>query len=116
MDIKIDGVTYSEKNTGSFRRDTNGFAFFYDGVVRPGELMLLDMPPRTSNRRGVNDIGFCYEDGITLYATLSQKPDDENAVWQKIEPNDEVNKTVNWIAAVNSKDVDKRVNINVIMF
>ncbi len=116
MEIKIDGVTYSGKKIGQFRKDGNGFAYFCDGVIEPGQLMLLDMPPRTSNRRGVNDIGFCYEDGVTLYATLAQKPDDENAVWQQIIPHEDVNKTVNWIVAVNSADEPKRVNINVIMF
>lgn len=115
-DITIGTKSYDVLDTGRFRSATNGFAYFYDGCVKPGVPLILKMPPRTANRRGVNDIGFAYDDGITLYATLSQQPDDENAVWQQIQPFDEINKTVCWIMAVNNGTADGHVNVNVIMF
>lgn len=96
-----------------FTKVTNGFNFVYESELSANETVILTLPPVSPNKRGINDIGWQTDGDITLYGTLSSNPDSENALWQEIKENDEVNKTVSAIKIVNG-DTDCNVVIRAI--
>lgn len=98
-----------------FKRTTNGFNFVFEEAIAPGKTVILKMPPISPNKRGINDVGFAADNGISLYATISSQPEDDGAIWQEIQPFDEINKVTSYIKIVNSSDESKRVNIRVIL-
>ena len=98
-----------------FKKGQNGFNYVFEKSIPAKNTILLKSPSVASNKRGVNDIGFAYENGITLYATISSRPENADTIWQKINPYDEVNKTTSFIKIENTTDAEKRVNIRVIM-
>ena len=98
-----------------FKRLTNGFNYVFEKTLSGNKTILLKMPPISANKRGINDIGFCAENGVSLYSTISSEPDDDTAIWQEIQPFDEVNKTTSFIKIVNTSAENKRVNIRVIL-
>lgn len=85
-----------------FKRTTNGFNFVFESEINEGETIIVKMPPVSSNKRGINDIGWQCDGNVTLYGTLSGKPESMTALWQEIEDNDEINKTVSAIKIVNN--------------
>jgi hypothetical protein len=107
----------SEYKFGEWRNASqHGFSFYFDKLIPAGETWYLKMPVVSPNKRGVNDIGFAYEDGITLYATLSEDPMKNTAIWSRINDFDEINKTVACIKIVNNDTENaKRVNIRAIL-
>ena len=98
-----------------FKKGQNGFNYFFEKSIEPNTEILLKLPPVSSNKRGINDIGFACEDGITLYATISARPEGDNAIWQEIQDYDEINKTTSYIKIENTFDIAQKVNIRVIM-
>lgn len=98
-----------------FKKENNAFSFVYDKKIPAKQTVYLKMPAVTPNKRGVNDIGFAYEEGITLYATLAADPLDDNAIWQEIMPFDEINKTVSYIKIKNDASGAARVNIRALL-
>ena len=99
----------------TFKNSSNAFNYSFDENVLPGSEFIVKMPPVSANKRGVNDIGFMADDGITLYSTIAAKPD-ENTIWQQIQPYDEINKTTSYIKVVNENSTEsQRVYIRVIM-
>lgn len=107
------GVEMKKEN---FRNASpTGFCFIYERELEAGEEILLKMPIVTANKRGVNDVGFAYENGICLYGTLSGNPEGENAIWQQIQPYDEVNKTTSYLKIVNTGEQSARVNVRAIL-
>ena len=103
--------------TEYFRNSSNAFNYSFERVLKPGETVILKMPPVSANKRGINDIGFIADEGVDLFATLSSRPEnDDVTMWQKIQPNDTINKTTAYIKLVNT-DVERqrRVNIRVIL-
>lgn len=97
-----------------FERVTNGFNFVYEKELAANETVIVDMPTVSPNKRGVNDIGWQTDGDVTIYGTLSSKPESDTALWQEIKESDEVNKTVSAIKVVNSGAACK-VAIRVIM-
>ena len=99
-----------------FKRTTNGFNYVFEDKINANETIILKMPSITPNKRGINDIGFSVDDGIVLYATISSKPDSDNAsLWQEIDPFDEINKTTSYIKIENTTDEIKSVIIRAIL-
>jgi hypothetical protein len=98
-----------------FKKGQNGFNYFFEKSIEPNTTILLKIPPVSSNKRGINDIGFACEEGITLYATISSRPEEDNAIWQEINSYDEINKTTSYIKIENTSDKAQKVNIRVIM-
>lgn len=96
-----------------FKKGQNGFNYFFEKSIDPKTTILLKIPPVSSNKRGINDIGFACEEGITLSATISSRP--EGAIWQEIQDYDEINKTTSYIKIENTSDKAQKVNIRVIM-
>lgn len=107
----------SEYTFGTWRNASAfGFSYYFDYLVPAGETIFLKMPMISANKRGVNDVGFAYEQGIILYATLSEDPTKDTAIWMKVDPFTDINKTVSCIKIVNTDAVNaKRVNIRAIL-
>ena len=99
-----------------FDKAKNGFNYSYEKVIPANTTLILKMPPVSANKRGINDIGFAVELGVTLYATIAAKPLADTAVWQEIHMFDEINKTTSFIKIVNSAAEGKKVNIRAILY
>ena len=74
--------------------------------------MFIKIPDVSFSKSKISDIGFQTDDGISLYATLSE--DTEKAQWVKISEGDNINRTVNVLKAVSSSDNQKLI-LRVIM-
>lgn len=85
-----------------FGKETNAFNFVYEKSLAANETVVVKMPVVSANKRSVNEIGWQTDGEVTLYGTLSSKPESENALWQEFKENDAINKTVSAIKAVNS--------------
>ena len=59
------------------------------------------MPAVSANKRGINDIGWASDGNVKLYGTLAKNPKNPNAIWQEIEGNQEINKTISALKIVN---------------
>ncbi len=88
----------------SFKNTSNGFNYVFEKVLAPNEELLLKMPPVSPNKRGFNDIGWQANSNVELYGTLALNPKSDSAIWQKIEPYDEVNKTISALKIVNGDE------------
>ena len=97
-----------------FEKVTNGFNFIYEKALAAGQTVIVQMPTVSPNKRGINDIGWQSDGNVTLYGTLSKNPENSAALWQEIKEDDEVNKTVSAIKAVNGNSACNIV-IRVIM-
>lgn len=84
-----------------FTRTTNGFNYVFEKTLAPNETVIVKMPVVSTNKRGINDIGWMCSDGVKLYATLSSNPESEGAMWQEIALGAEINKTVSAIKVDN---------------
>lgn len=87
-----------------FDRTTNAFNFVFEKDLKANETVIVKMPAVSANKRGINDIGWISDGDITLYGTLARNPKSENALWQEIRVNDEVNKVTSAIKIVNNGD------------
>lgn len=85
----------------NFKNSARGFNFVYEKELAADETVIVAMPPISPNKRGVNDIGWQTDGDVTIYGTLSSDPESETALWQEINENDTVNKTVAAIKVVN---------------
>lgn len=88
----------------NFKKTANAFnyIFEYEFTKTGDEEIIVKMPVVSANKRGFNDVGWQTDGDITLYGTLSSKPKDTNALWQKIRENEEINKTVSAIKIVKT--------------
>lgn len=84
-----------------FERTTNAFNYVFDYDLKPNETIIVKMPVVSSNKRGVNDIGWQADGDVKLYGTICFDPKKTTTLWDKIENNSDINKTVNAIKIVN---------------
>lgn len=98
----------------NFKNLSRGFNFSYEKELAANETIILAMPPISPNKRGVNDIGWQCDGDITIYGTLSSNPEGEDALWQKINDGNSVNKTVSAIKIENG-DTDCHITVRVLM-
>ena len=87
-----------------FERTTNAFNFVFERNLKANETVIVKMPAVSANKRGVNDIGWLSDGDVTLYGTISKNPKSDNALWQEIRVNDEVNKVTSALKIVNNGD------------
>lgn len=89
----------------NFERTGNAFNFVFERELEANSEIIVEMPIVSPNKRGINDIGWQTDgDNVKLFGTLSGKPESENALWQEIKENEDVNKTVSAIKIVNGGD------------
>ena len=92
----------------NFERTGNAFNFVFERELEANSEIIVEMPIVSPNKRGINDIGWQTDgDNVKLFGTLSGKPESENALWQEIKENEDVNKTVSAIKIVNGGDACK---------
>lgn len=84
------------------RAGTTGFNFVFEKDLKANETIIVKMPAISANKRGINDIGWMSDGDITLYGTLAKNPKSEQALWQEIRVNDEVNKVTSALKIVNN--------------
>ena len=96
--------------------DAHGFNFYHNSTIKPGDTLILKMPRTSPGKRGVNDIGFAFKgDNVKVYGTLCKDYKDEEAIWQQVEPFNDVNKTVSYLKFENKGDSDAVVNVRAIL-
>ena len=86
------------KNTG------NAFNFAFEKWLDANETIILKMPVVSANKRGVNDIGWISNGDVRIYGTFSENPRSNEALWQEINVNDEINKTTSALKIENRGD------------
>lgn len=84
-----------------FKRTTNAFNFIFEKKLGANETIIVKMPSVSPNKRGINDIGWQSNGDISIYGTLSSKPESNSALWQQIKDGDEINKTVSAVKVTN---------------
>lgn len=77
-----------------------GFSYLFEKELEANEEIVVKMPVPSANKRGVNDIGWQSTGNVTLYGTLYPDVKSDNAIWTKIEENNDINKTVSGIKVV----------------
>ena len=97
-----------------FKVTSSGFNYVYEKTLTPNQMIILKMPVVTSNKRGFNDIGWQAKGNVDLYGTLAISPEREDTIWQKIEPYDEINKTVSALKIVNG-DAESKIVIRALL-
>ena len=100
-----------------FKKSNNsGFSYIYEKEIAADEVIILAMPTVSANKRSVNDIGWMTDgDNVELYGTLSSAPKSKKALWQRIESNDDINKTVTALKIVNRCDTACNVAIKALL-
>ena len=98
-----------------FKKENNGFNYWFRREVKPNETVYVKMPAVSSNKRGVNDIGWQTDGDVTLYGTLWSDITAKDAIWQEIGDAAEVNKVVSGIKIVNNKNATCTVYIRAIL-
>lgn len=83
-----------------FDRTNNAFNYLFDYNLSPNEVIIVKLPEVTSNKRGINDIGWQASGNVELFGTLRYNINKE-IIWDKIENNSEINKTVSALKIVN---------------
>ena len=84
-------------------------------TLEAGVTEYIEIPKVSINKKGVIDIGWQSDDGITLYGTLSEKYADEDTLWDEMSDGEEVNRTIRCIKAVNTTDISQHLYIRVIL-
>lgn len=101
-----------------FRKtDSSGFRYYFEKELKANEIVYIKMPTVTSNKRGINDIGWQSDTDVTIYATLKQflkENEEDNALWTEISDNSDINKTVTYLKVIGGKE-SGMVYINAIL-
>lgn len=83
-----------------FTKMPNGFSYVFEKTLAPYEEVIVKLPSVSSNKRGINDIGWVSKGDATLWGTLSSSPKTTN-MWQQILDRDDINKTVTALKVKN---------------
>ena len=92
-------------------------AYDFSAIIEleAGETEYFEIPSVSINKKGVIDIGWQSDDGITLYGTISEKYNSADTLWTEISDGEEVNRTIRYIKAVNTIDTKQHLYIRVIL-
>lgn len=93
-----------------FKRSTlDGFNYVYErskskgNPIKNNETVVVRMPRIAANQRGVNDIGWqCDSEYVLLYATFSENPESESAMWTIVPDGNAINKTITALMIRNT--------------
>lgn len=92
-----------------------GFSYIFEKTLEANEEVIVKMPVPSANKRGINDIGWQSTGDVTLYGTLFPDVGRDDVIWEKIEENNDINKTVSGIKVVCGS-VPCRIVIRAILF
>jgi hypothetical protein len=99
---------------GFVKTDNTGFNYGVSGHIDAGEEIILRFPKVTANKRGVNAIGWQISGDAKLYATLSNRPEEAETIWQEIRRDEGINKTA-AAARIVAGEETSRVYLRVIL-
>lgn len=80
--------------------NNTGFSYTFEKELEANEEVIVKMPVPSANKRGINDIGWQSTGDVTLYGTLFPDVSRDDVIWEKIEENNDINKTVSGIKVV----------------
>ncbi len=93
------------------RSSYDGFNYVYERSKAKGnpigvnETVIVRMPRIAANQRAVNDIGWqCDSEYVLLYATMSEKPESNDAMWTVVPDGNAINKTITALMIKNTGD------------
>lgn len=88
-----------------FKRDSSAYNYVFEKKLSANEEIILKIPDVSPNKKGICDIGWQSGGNVTIYGTLSSDPENSSALWQKIDENTDVNKTVSALKVINGSSV-----------
>lgn len=98
-----------------FIRYQNAFNYMYDKTIKPGEEILLPIPPVGPNKRSVNDIGWQTDSNdIYIYGTVAKEYGKTN-MWSELADSTPINKTVTALKIINRGKTNAEVCIRIIL-
>ena len=83
--------------------------------LKAGATEFIEIPRVSINKKGVIDIGWQSDDGITLYGTLSEDYTSPDTIWDEMNDGEEVNRTIRYIKAVNTTQTTQKLYIRAIL-
>ena len=101
------------------RANGTGFNFVFEHNLLPGETIYIRMPAVSANKRGINDIGWLTDgskETFRLWGSLAKNPFADNAIWQEIQENDEINKVTAFLKVENKDTVSRRIEMRAIFY
>lgn len=99
----------------NLERKNTAYDFSVDIKLEAGATEFIEIPKVSINKKGVIDIGWQSDDGVTLYGTLSEKYTAEDTLWDEINDGEEVNRTIRYLKAVNTTDKIQHLYIRAIL-
>lgn len=124
----FEGKNLSQIKLHEFKKNSsNAFSYVFRQDIKPGEVIIVKMPPVSANKRGINDIGWISDapldttdpenprQTIRLYGTLAENPRDGESLIQEIGANDEVNKTTSAVLVKNDGTETCRIEMRAIL-
>lgn len=99
----------------NLERKNTAYDFSVDIKLEAGATEFIEIPKVSINKKGVIDIGWQSDDGVTLYGTLSEKYTAEDTLWDEINDGEEVNRTIRYLKAVNTTDKSQHLYIRAIL-
>ena len=96
-------------------RKNTAYDYSADVELKAGATEYIEVPKVSINKKGVIDIGWQSDDGITLYGTLSESFNADDTLWDEMSDGEEVNKTIRYIKAVNTVDTKQHLYIRIIL-
>lgn len=93
----------------------DGYNYVYEGTINPLATVIFKMPKVSSNRRGINDIGWQADRQVAVFGTISKSPE-TTGLWQEIDDRDDINKTVSAVKITNMEDEICNIAIRILMF
>ena len=99
----------------ALKRKSTAFDYSAEIELSAGMTEYVEIPKVSVNKKGVIDIGWQCDDGITLYGTLSEEYNSRETMWQEMADGQEANRTLRYIKLVNTSDTTGKAYIRVIL-
>lgn len=99
----------------NLKRKNTAYDFSVDIKLDAGAIEYIEIPRVSINKKGIIDIGWQSDDGITLYGTLSEDYESPDTMWDELNDGEEVNLTIRYIKAVNTTDTTQHLYIRTIL-
>jgi hypothetical protein len=96
-------------------RKSTAYDFSAEIELGAGKTEYIEVPLVSINKKGVIDIGWQSDDGITLYGTLSKNYNSKDTLWDEMSDGEDVNRTVRYLKAVNTTQTSQRLYIRIIL-
>ena len=99
----------------NLKRKNTAYDFSVNIKLEAGVTEYIEIPKVSINKKGIIDIGWQCDDGITLYGTLSEDCESPETMWDELNDGEDVNLTIRYIKAVNTTDTAQNLYVRVIL-